>query len=293
MIKRFLNPKYAGIKPAATGVIDTLSSGECAHRPVAAGFMPACFGFRTILIVVIACVFSGTAFADDVLVAAASDLSYAINAIIPKFEQATGHKVKLTLGSSGNFYAQIANGAPFQVFLSADLNYPRQLEKAGKAEPGSTYIYALGKIVFWIPNSSKIDLQTKKSQSLLDPSVRKIAIGNPEHAPYGRAAVEAMRRAGVYDAVKAKLVYGENISQAAQFVQSGAADIGIIALSLALGESMRSSGKYWEVPSDMYVRMEQGAVLVKPANAAARAFHEWMRRPESREVLSRYGFALP
>ena len=94
-------------------------------------------------------------------------------------------------------------------------------------------------------------------------------------------------------AVKSKLVYGENISQAAQFVQSGAADIGIIALSLALGESMRSSGRYWEVPSDMYARMEQGAVLIKPASAAARAFHEWMRRPDSREILSRYGFALP
>jgi molybdate transport system substrate-binding protein len=233
------------------------------------------------------------AFADTVLVAAASDLSYAINAIIPKFEQATGHKVKLTLGSSGNFYAQITNAAPFQVFLSADVNYPTQLEKAGKAEPGSTYIYALGKIVLWVPNSSKIDLPAKKLQSLLDPSIRKISIGNPEHAPYGRAAVEAMRRAGVYDAVKAKLVYGENISQAAQFVQSGAADMGIIALSLALGESMRSSGKYWEVPSDMYTRMEQGAALIKPASAAARAFHEWMRRPDSREILSRYGFALP
>jgi molybdenum ABC transporter, periplasmic molybdate-binding protein len=248
---------------------------------------------RLLIATVIAGLFSSTAFADTVLVAAASDLSYAINAIIPKFEQSTGHKVKLTLGSSGNFFAQISNGAPFQVFLSADANYPRQLEKAGRAETGSTYIYALGKIVLWVPNSSKIDIHAKKLQSLLDPSIRKISIGNPEHAPYGRAAVEAMRRAGVYDAVKAKLVYGENISQAAQFVQSGAADIGIIALSLALGESMRSSGKYWEVPSDMYTSMEQGAALIKPVTAASRAFYEWIRRPESREILSRYGFALP
>ena len=248
---------------------------------------------RLLVATVITCLFSSAAFADTVLVAAASDLSYVINAIIPKFEQSTGHKVKLTLGSSGNFFAQISNGAPFQVFLSADVNYPRQLEKAGRAETGSTYIYALGKIVLWVPNSSKIDIQAKKLQSLLDPSIRKISIGNPEHAPYGRAAVEAMERAGVYDAVKSKLVYGENISQAAQFVQSGAADIGIIALSLALGESMRASGKYWEVPSDMYTSMEQGAALIKPATAASRAFYEWMRRPESREILSRYGFALP
>ena len=281
------NLKHAGIKPAPTSIAKRIG------LPVAAGFMPACFGFRIILIAVVTLLFSSTAFADTVLVAAASDLSYAINAIIPKFEQSTGHKVKLTLGSSGNFFAQISNGAPFQIFLSADVNYPRQLEKAGRAETGSTYIYALGKIVLWVPNSSKIDIQAKKLQSLLDPAIRKISIGNPEHAPYGRAAVEAMRRAGVYDAVKSKLVYGENISQAAQFVQSGAADIGIIALSLALGESMRSSGKYWEVPSDMYTSMEQGATLIKPVTAASRAFHEWMRRPESREILSRYGFGLP
>jgi len=281
------NLKHAGIKPAPTSIAKRIG------LPVAAGFMPACFGFRIILIAVVTLLFSSTAFADTVLVAAASDLSYVINAIIPKFEQSTGHKVKLTLGSSGNFFAQISNGAPFQVFLSADVNYPRQLEKAGRAETGSTYIYALGKIVLWVPNSSKIDIQAKKLQSLLDPSIRKISIGNPEHAPYGRAAVEAMERAGVYDAVKSKLVYGENISQAAQFVQSGAADIGIIALSLALGESMRASGKYWEVPSDMYTSMEQGAALIKPATAASRAFYEWMRRPESREILSRYGFALP
>ena len=227
--------------------------------------------------------------ASDVRVAAASDLNFAIKEIIANFETQTGNKVKLTLGSSGNFYAQIANGAPFEVFLSADLDYPRQLENRGLAERGSTFTYAVGKIAIWVPGGSSIDPRKTEMQSLLDPSVRKIAIANPLHAPYGKAAVAAMKQAGVYEAVKSKLVFGENISQAAQFVQSGAADIGVIALSLV----RNNEAKYWEVPSGMYPRMEQGAVLVKGAGPSARAFHEWLRRPDSRQILSRSGFGLP
>jgi molybdate transport system substrate-binding protein len=230
--------------------------------------------------------------AADVTVAAASDLNFAIKEIIAGFEKATGHKVKLSLGSSGNFHTQILNGAPFQVFLSADVNYPRELEKAGKAEAGSVYIYALGKLVLWVPNASRLDIQGRQMKSLVDPSIKKISIANPAHAPYGRAALAAMQTAGVYEAVKNKLVFGENISQAAQFVQSGAADIGIVALSLAMGESMRSSGKFWELPGDQYPPIEQGIALVKPATPEARAFHDWVRRPETRQILARFGFGL-
>lgn len=231
--------------------------------------------------------------AAEINVAAASDLSFAIKEIIGRFEQTTGNKVKLSLGSSGNFFAQISNGAPFEVFLSADSSYPEQLEAAGKAEKGTTFIYAIGKIVLWVPNGSKLDVVKVQMQALTDPSIRKISIANPEHAPYGKAAVAAMQQAGVYPAVKGKLVLGENISQAAQFVQSGAADAGIVALSLALSDSMRTAGKYWEIPNSMYPRLTQGAVLIKGASPAARAFLDWLRRPDSRQILSRYGFGSP
>jgi len=246
-----------------------------------------------IVALLIALIVATNGYAADVKVAAASDLNFAIKEIIAKFEKETGHHVLLTMGSSGNFHAQLMNGAPFDVFLSADANYPRELEKAGKAEPGSTFIYALGKIVLWAPSNSKIDVQRSQMKSLLDPTIKKISIANPDHAPYGKAAVAAMQKAGVYDSVRSKLVLGENISQAAQFVQSGAADIGIIALSLALADAMKSAGRYWEIPTSMYPSMEQGAVLMKGAGLAARAFHEWMRRPDTRQILTKYGFGLP
>src|SRR5262245_48879453 len=188
--------------------------------------------------------------AEQVNVAAASDLNFAIKEIIQQFERETGHKVVLTLGSSGNFYAQIVNGAPFDVFLSADLNYAKQLDNAGYAAPGSTFIYGVGGIALWVRKNSPIKPDQVGLKALLDASVKKIAIANPEHAPYGRAAVAAMKNAQVYDSVKHKLVLGENISQAAQFVQSGAADIGIIALSIAISEPMQRTGVFWVIPRD-------------------------------------------
>jgi len=228
--------------------------------------------------------------AEQVNVAAASDLNFAIKEIIQQFERETGHKVVLTLGSSGNFYAQIVNGAPFDVFLSADLNYPQQLEKAGRTVPGTTFIYGVGRIALWVPKNSKIKLEALGMKALIEPSVRKIAIANPEHAPYGRAAVVAMQNADVYESVKSKLVLGENISQAAQFVQSGAADVGIIALSIALSEPMQRAGTYWPIPRESYPSLEQGAVLLKRAGPGAKAFHEWLRGVEARKIFAKYDF---
>jgi molybdate transport system substrate-binding protein len=224
-----------------------------------------------------------------VSIAAASDLNFAIKDIAGEFERSTGNQVRLTLGSSGNFYAQIVNGAPFEVFLSADTSYPRELQAAGRAG-SEIFVYGVGRIVLWTSNRSDIDVERLGMKALLQPSVRKIAIANPEHAPYGRAAVVAMQRAGVYDRVKDKLVLGENISQTAQFVQSGAADVGIVALSLALSDPMRRAGRYWVVPADTYPRMEQGAVLLKGASPAARAFFEWLRTDQARKIFERYGF---
>jgi len=234
----------------------------------------------------------------EILVAAASDLNFAAKEIIPLFERQTGHSVKLSLGSSGAFHAQIQNGAPFDVFLSADVLYPQELEKAGLTEPGSLFVYAVGRIVLWVPKDSPIDVASRGIHALTDSRIAKVAIANPEHAPYGRAAVSALRYFGIYDAVGGKLVFGENVSQAAQLVQSRAADAAVIALSLALSDSMKAAGVYWEVPLQAYPKMEQGAVILRRARQAgrleaARAFMETLKSAEGRAALERYGFFLP
>jgi molybdate transport system substrate-binding protein len=231
--------------------------------------------------------------AESINVAAAADLSFALHEIIQKFEHDTGNQVRLTLGSSGNFYAQILNGAPFDVFLSADMEYPRGLEKKGYAVPGSTFTYGIGRIALWVLGRSPLvpqKLDNLGIGAVVDDSVKKIAIANPAHAPYGRAAVAALERAKLYDRVKSRLVLGENISQAAQFVQSGAADIGIIALSIALSAPMRETGRYWVIPADMHPPLDQGAVLLRHAGPAGKNFYEWLRRPEAKRILEKYGF---
>jgi molybdate transport system substrate-binding protein len=234
--------------------------------------------------------------ASDVVVAAASDLSFALKEIAGKFEKESGNKVRLTFGSSGTFETQISNGAPFDVFLSADIMYPQRLEEAGLAEPGTLSVYAAGRIVIWVPKDSPIDVEQLGMKSLLHPSVRKVSIANPQHAPYGRAAVAAIEHFKLYDVVKSKFVLGENISQAAQFVQTGTAQIGVIALSIALSDSMRASGKYSPIPTDAYPRMDQAGIILKQARKAghldaARDFMNTLRSPEGKAVLSRYGFS--
>jgi molybdate transport system substrate-binding protein len=235
------------------------------------------------------------AFAGEIRLAAASDLNFAIKEVIAQYEKDTGNRVLLTLGSSGTFFAQISEGAPFDVYLSADRSYSQQLLDRNLAEPGSLFIYGIGRIVVWVPASSPIDVAKLGMQSLLQPSVRKISIANPEHAPYGRVAVAAMQRAGVYDRVKSNLVLGENISQAAEFVGSGAAQVGIIAMSLALSDPMRGKGKYWEVPASTYPVMDQAGVILRHARESgkleeARQFMRALQSPPSRAILDRYGF---
>ncbi len=227
----------------------------------------------------------------EIRIAAAADLKFAMEELSENCEKQTGTKVTVTYGSSGNFFSEIENGAPFDLFFSADIEYPRKLEAAGFAEPGTLYEYAVGRIVIWTPSDAKVDVAKQGWKSLLDASVEKIAIANPEHAPYGRAAVAALQKAGIYESVKNKLVYGENISQAAQFIQSGNAQAGIVALSLAVSPAMRD-GKRWEIPADMHPALEQGAVLLKGAKnkEAARAFLEFVKSAVGRAVLAKYGF---
>lgn len=232
--------------------------------------------------------------AQDLSVAAAADLQFAFQDVATRFEKDTGHHVQLVFGSSGNFYTQLQNGAPFDLFFSADLDYPRKLEAAGLTEPGTLYEYATGKLVLWVPKESKLDLSHGLT-ALLDPNVKKIAIANPQHAPYGRAAVAALQHEKLYDRVQEKLVLGENISQTASFVVSGSADAGILALSLALAPSMKEKGRYVEIPPDDYPPIVQAAVVLKSSkqSALARQFLNYVKSPAMVERMKTYGFAVP
>src|SRR5437016_5790719 len=227
----------------------------------------------------------------EIRVAAAADLKFAMEELSQQFEKQTGTRVNVTYGSSGNFFSQIQNGAPFDLFFSADIEYPRKLEAAGLTEPGTLYEYAVGRIVIWMPADAKVDVARQGWKSLLDASIEKIAIANPGHAPYGRAAVAALQRADIYKQVKIKLVYGENISQAAQFVQSGSAQAGIVALSLAISPAMRD-GKRWEIPAEMHPAIEQVAIVLKGAKnkEVARAFLEFVKSEAGRATLARYTY---
>jgi len=193
------------------------------------------------------------------------------------------------------FFAQLLNHAPFDVFLSADMKYPQQLAERGLTLPGAEFTYAVGRIVLWTRSTSPIDVTHAGMSALTDGRVMHVSVANPEHAPYGRAAQAAMRSAGVYDRVAPKLVFGENVSQALQFVQSGSAAIGIVALSLAVAPPVKNEGRFWEIPLDTYPRLEQGGTIMRWASnvEASRLFRSALVSGEGRTVLKRYGFFLP
>ena len=232
--------------------------------------------------------------AQAVKVAVAADLKFFMAELAAQFEKQSGTKLDITYGSSGNFLTQIENGAPFDLFFSADSEYPKKLEAAGFAEPGTLREYAVGHIVIWTPSDSDINAAKDGWKCLLDPRIKKIAIANPEHAPYGRAALAAIKKAGIYEQVQDKLVYGENISQAAEFVQSGNAQAGIVALSLAMSSAMKN-GNRWEIPADSYPAIKQAGILLKTSKNkdAARRFLEVVSGTQGREILRRFGFTVP
>jgi molybdate transport system substrate-binding protein len=250
-------------------------------------------GLLTVIMLVIPLMCSAAA-TNELVIAAASDLNFAFKELVAEYEKTTGDHVKLSLGSSGNFYSQIKNGAPFDLYFSADIGYPKKLEEAGLTVPGSLYRYAVGRIVLWTGAASGLDV-TKGLNVLQESKIKKIAIANPKHAPYGRAAVAAMEHFKVYNHVREKLVFGENISQAAQFIESGACEIGIIALSLALAPVMKSAGTYWEVPASAHPPLEQGAVILQSSShqGAARQFLEFVKGTQGQEIMRRYGFTVP
>ncbi len=270
--------------------------GQGTSSPSAPGLSSLC-GMRVFLFVLIcvqwiAC--ASTAPAETVSVAAAADLVFCLEAMDASFEKAHPDiKIQVTTGSSGNFFAQIKNGAPFDLFLSADVGYPRQLAEGGFAEKDTLVTYAFGRLVLWAANPN-LDLQ-RGLPLLSDPAVRKIAIANPDHAPYGRAAKAALEHEKLWDPLQPKIVLGENIAQAMQFAQSGNADVGLVALSLARSVRVAGKERYFEVPEDFYPRLEQTAIITKhgAANASAKVFLEYLRGAEGRKVLEEYGFKVP
>jgi len=256
--------------------------------------VPLWFRVIAALLVVLVICMPGRAAAEEITVAAAADLTFAFKDVGARFEKETGNTVKFSFGSSGNFLSQIQNGAPFDMFFSADIGYPQKLEAAGLIEPGTLYEYATGKIVIWVPNASTLDLKQGLAV-VTDPHINKIAIGNPEHAPYGRAAVAAMKHDHVYDKVSSKLVMGENIAQAAQFVESGNADVGILALSLALAPNLKAKGRYVVIPPADYPPLEQAVVIVKSSEkkATAKQFLAFIKTPAIVSLMRDYGFSVP
>lgn len=237
----------------------------------------------------------------ELTVAAAADAEPLIRQMVTTYkavahgrEALGGHGIGLVFGSSGNLTSQIENGAPYDMFLSADTGFARRLVSKGLALPDSFHIYAVGKLVIWMRPESRLDLQQLGAKALLDPSIRKIAIANPRVAPYGSAAVEALKNLGLYDQVAGKLVLGENVSQAAQFVASGNAQAGIIALSLVLASNMKY-GHYWTFPQNSYTPLRQAVVILKGTKhpEAGRAFLDFLLRQRDPNLLPRFGFDLP
>ena len=226
-------------------------------------------------------------------VAAAANLQTAVKEIAEKFEKQSGTHVVLVFGSSGNLTTQIEHGAPYDVFLSADMSYPERLAREGLGTRDSLRRYAVGKLVLWVNKNSHIDLQRFGERVLLDRAVHKIAIANPAHAPYGAAAVAYLITANLRDQVNDKLVMGEDVAQAAQFVISGNAQVGMIPLSLALAPRMAETGSYYVLENARAV--EQGAIVLSQAadKAAAAKFLEFMGSPDARAILQRYGYDLP
>lgn len=248
----------------------------------------------SMLLIIVAFAFRA-ATAEQITVAAAADLNYALKDLAGRFESKTGNKVTLSFGASGNLYSQIQSGAPFDLFFSADEEYPKKLAAAGIADASSLRNYALGHLVLWVPNNSPFDPQKLQMELLTQPAVTRIAIANPQHAPYGKAAIAAIEHYGLKDKVADKLVFGENVSQAAQFVQSGNAQAGLIAMSLAKSPAMESAGRFWVVPSDAFSELKQAVVIISASKhkETAQAFLDFVLSPEGAATFQKYGLNPP
>ena len=238
---------------------------------------------------------NATAAQDVPTIAAASDLQFALSDVAATFRQETGREVKIAFGSSGNFFRQIRQRAPFEMFLSADEKFVADLTAEGLTENEGN-LYAMGRIALIVPHGSPLKADgtlTDLRAALADGRLQRFAIANPEHAPYGRRAEEALRHAGLWEAIEDKLVLGENVSQAAQFATSGGAEAGIIAYSLALAPDVSKLGEHALIPEDWHEPLRQRMVLLKGAGETARLFHDFVKSSKGRDILKGYGFVLP
>jgi molybdate transport system substrate-binding protein len=229
----------------------------------------------------------------DIRIAAASDLQFALEDVVTEFEKETGFKALVSFGSSGNLYSQLEQGAPFDLFFSASSTYTQKLEASGLIEAHSRKLYAIGRLVLWAHQQLGLNPEDLKEQLLLSTEVKHIAIANPDHAPYGQAATDLLERAELYEQIKDKLIYGENVSQAAQLALSSG-NVGILALSLALNPAMKESGAYWLIPLEHHMRLEQEMVILKNQNRPeVQAFFTFMQSSVARDILKSYGLVLP
>lgn len=229
-------------------------------------------------------------------IAAAADLRYALEELIAAFRhEHPEFELKTTYGASGNLFAQIGNGAPFDLFLSADIQFPQQLAERELAERDTLFPYATGHLAVWVVNDSPLDVTQQGLAAVVDARVRKIAIANPQVAPYGRAAEAALKKLDLYDRAQDRLVLGENVSQAAQFVESGAADVGLIALSLAKSPALRDKGRFQLVPADAHPPLVQGGIVLSRCadRAAADEFRSFLVSESARKIFDQYGFEPP
>ena len=239
----------------------------------------------SIVIILVPC----QSFADEVRIASASNFRDAMSALAYRFEQATEHEVTLIFGSSGKQFAQIRNGAPFDAFFSADNERPELLEREGLAVPRSRFTYALGKLVLWSPKEGYVD---QDGNILEHGNFRHLAIANPDLAPYGAAARESLQAMGLWNQLGKRLVRGENIGQAFQFVNSGNAELGLVAWSQLKRNDAVIEGSYWLVPARYYSPIEQQAILLQES-MAARMFMSFIRSGESAKIIRAHGYDLP
>lgn len=234
---------------------------------------------------------SGSALADDVSVAVAANFTAPMQKIAADFEKTSGHKVQLTFGATGKFYAQIKNGAPFDILLSADDETPLLLEKDGAAVTGSHFTYAIGKLVLW---SAKPGLVDGKGEVLKQGAFAHLALANPKTAPYGAAGLEVLKKLGLYDAIQPKIVQGENIAQTHQFIATGNAELGFVALSQVFRDGKVSEGSAWLVPKNLYTQIRQDAVLLNKGkdSKAADALLKYLKSDPARTIIRGYGYEL-
>ncbi|WFC64567.1 molybdate ABC transporter substrate-binding protein [Pseudomonas sp. REST10] len=242
-------------------------------------------------LLVLGLVFAGSTLADEVKVAVAANFTAPMQAIAPEFEKATGHKLVAAFGATGQFYAQIRNGAPFEVFLAADDSTPGKLESEGLTIEGSRFTYAIGGLVLW---SAAADYLDGSAAALKAGQFKHLSIANPKAAPYGLAATQVLDKLGLSEALRGKLVEGQNITQAHQFVSSGNAELGFVALSQVYKDGKVSSGSAWIVPGDMYEPIKQDAVILKPGanNPAASALVDYLKGPEAARIIESFGYTL-